>query len=529
MSRNSFQSSDEIYTIPQLADRIGVSATSVRNWYKSGRIDPPEVIPATGEKFYSGKAADQIERDYMIRAARGGTRGPGAKARRARAKAWIEKHGIDPTGNGEEPKAELAVAALPENCPAAIVDKAVRRWLVLEDHLLPTIPLVIAVANRLPGPPVWLMIVAPPSSGKSEVIRGLNSLDGVYHISSLTSSTFASGMLPTTGSDETPSLLKRMEEREQWLLTLKDFGTIQSVQRETRNEIFGQLREIYDGQFSATYGTGVEIDWNGKLGMLVGATPAVDRQYKWSAELGERFVQFRPLASDPEEVSRRAVQATEMEQGKNREIKAAYGSGFRQAQERIAELEDGGLPLAEHQEEMVAALARFTAEARRPVRHRRGGGYEVLSPEGPARLAKVFAQLYKTGLICFADDERLALRLVARVAVDCVPGRRGKLLRTLAEKNSEGVTATGMATRLGCDTETARTELNDFCAIGLAESNTPASAMIFRASAKLKEAAHEVYTKAKNGEQALEILCDRGIHRSPEREKETNSVGETDE
>lgn len=515
MAPDPSTSANEVYTIPELAERIGVTAQSVRNWIRSGRIDPPAEIPATGEKVYSADAAARIERDYMIRAARGGTRGPGAAERKERARRWLEEHGIEPDENGTGASGENPVPALPEHSPAAVVDAAVRRWLVLEDHLLPVVPLVVAVANRLAGPPVWLMIVAPPSSGKSEVIRGVNSLAGVRHISSITSSTFASGMIPRSGSDKPPSLLERMEQKGQWLLTLKDFGTIQSVQRETRNEIFGQLREIYDGQFDATYGTGVEIDWEGKLGMLVGATPAVDRQYKWSAELGERFVQFRPVASDPEEVALKAVRASDEEAEKNQAIKEAYRTAF----DKIAPTADCAPEFSERRLALVAALARFTAAARRPVRHERGrGGFQVLEPEGPARLAKVFAQLYKGALLCFDGNDRLALRVVSRIAVDCIPGRRGKLLRILAER-SEGVTADVAAGRLKCDKETARTELKELRAIGLAASEKPAHTDIYSASDRLYEAAAEIYRNAKNREKALEILCNRGNDRSPERER----------
>lgn len=534
MTPDPTATSEEVYTIPRLAERLGVSDQSVRNWIRSGQIEPPQEIPATGERVYPAEAAARIERDYMIRAASGGTRGPGASERRQRAQAWLEENDVEPDENGQEPvvaqegpRVDRDVESapdIPHDCPAARVYRAVRRWLVLDDHLLPIMPLVVGVANWLTGPPVWLMIVAPPSSGKSEVIRGLNGVKGVRHISSITASTFASGMMASAGSARAPSLLERMEKRGQWLLTLKDFGTIQSVQQETRNEIFGQLREIYDGQFDATYGTGVEINWKGKIGMLVGATPAVDRQYKWSAELGERFVQFRPTAPDPKAVSMMAVGAADQEDQKNDEIQDAYRTAFEELGDQLSG--DGDTPgLSEDQRSIVAALARFTANARRPVRHQRGGGYQVLPPEGPARLAKVFVQLYEAALICLGEDDQLARRVVGRVTVDSIPGRRGKLLRALAE-DPEGVSARSMSQWLGCDKETARKELEELEAIKLVDSIQPATTEVYKASDDLYAAAQGVYPDAKSGQEALRKLYDRRINPSPERERKTNGERE---
>ncbi len=78
-----------VYTIPKLADLLGVTPASVRNWIVSGLIDTPPRLPVTGERAYSSDAAAQIERWYMRRAANGGTRGPGAMDRRQRGRVWL--------------------------------------------------------------------------------------------------------------------------------------------------------------------------------------------------------------------------------------------------------------------------------------------------------------------------------------------------------------------------------------------------------------------------------------------------------
>ena len=78
----------EWFTIPDLAKRLGVHATTVRGWVKLGRVPEPPLHPATGSQVYDEETASAIERDYMDRVAEEGSRGPGAKERVARAQAF---------------------------------------------------------------------------------------------------------------------------------------------------------------------------------------------------------------------------------------------------------------------------------------------------------------------------------------------------------------------------------------------------------------------------------------------------------
>ena len=399
--------------------------------------------------------------------------------------------------------------------PAEIVMAVVRQWLELEDDLLPVVPLAVAVANRFKGPPVWLMIVAPPSSGKSDVIMGISSLRGALAISSVTSKTFASGMIPRKDAKRPPSLLEWVQEDGKWLLTLKDFGTIQSLPPLQRNPIFGQLREIYDGKYDAYFGTSVDVAWSGKLALIVGATPAVDRLQKWSAELGERFVLFRPTAPSPKEVARKAREVAIKEKHKKDAIAGAYQRAFAQANKLLVQ---AGRFYPKNAGQVAEALSVFVANARRPVRRERGSAstYQVLAPEGPGRLVKIFVQLYAAAAVCYAGDQDAATRLVARVAVDSLPHRRGRLLPELTLRQ-HGVGVAGMSDLLDCDEETARRELEDLELIGLATSSKAVQATIYKASTKLEELASDVLPDAK---QPLEKLFDLLNNSTSERERE---------
>ena len=50
------------------------------------------------------------------------------------------------------------------------------------------------VANMLPVSPVWLLIVGPPSSGKTAVLKILSKLPRIVHASTITDSSLLSGV-----------------------------------------------------------------------------------------------------------------------------------------------------------------------------------------------------------------------------------------------------------------------------------------------------------------------------------------------
>ena len=106
--------------------------------------------------------------------------------------------------------------------PSKIITAAAHRWLELDDDHLPVVVLATAFANWIHGDPVWLLMVAPSSSGKSQFISALNGIDQVYPLSKLTARTFVSGL---KSEGEKLSLLEYLSAERKNILTLKDFGT----------------------------------------------------------------------------------------------------------------------------------------------------------------------------------------------------------------------------------------------------------------------------------------------------------------
>ena len=64
-------------------------------------------------------------------------------------------------------------------------------------------------AHHLPGQPVWLMLVAPPGSMKTELLEALDGLSTVHLIDRVTPNSFLSGQVARSRAPA--SLLHRLE------------------------------------------------------------------------------------------------------------------------------------------------------------------------------------------------------------------------------------------------------------------------------------------------------------------------------
>jgi hypothetical protein len=112
------------------------------------------------------------------------------------------------------------------------------------------------VANRLNGDPVWPMIVGGPSSGKNELLDGLQNMPKVHYGPAITEGGLLSGTKESERSaDATGGLL--MELGDGGVLILKDFTTILSMSNDARSKVVAAFREIHSGDYTP-YGKNIQ-------------------------------------------------------------------------------------------------------------------------------------------------------------------------------------------------------------------------------------------------------------------------------
>lgn len=138
------------------------------------------------------------------------------------------------------------------------------------------------------GDPIWLFMVAPPGGMKSALMMALTESKMTHFTSSLSPRSLASGAITVSGRD--PSLIPKLDGK---VLIVKDFTTILTMHPTARDEIFGQLRDVYDGKFAREFANGVERRYDSKFGILAGVTPNIDAFSSLHAGLGERFLKYR--------------------------------------------------------------------------------------------------------------------------------------------------------------------------------------------------------------------------------------------
>lgn len=349
-----------------------------------------------------------------------------------------------------------------EASPDGVVD-AFREHLHLPD---PGVVLVVAgviAANRLPGDPVWLLLVGPPSSGKSEIVNSTTALSDTHEVATFTEGGLLSGTKASERTqDATGGLLREIGDF--GIIVAKDFGSVMSMNRDSRSAGLAALREIYDGKWSKVVGTdgGHKLVWEGKVGLIAAVTEAWDKHHAVTASMGERFTLFRIPAAAPGEVGRRSLANVGHEDRMRSELSKAMVRLFEQPMLPTSDL-------TATEEDYLVRLTRLVVTARSSV-ERSGTSREVTfvhQPESPARAIKQFDQL-RRGMEAIGVDRATRWRLVTKVAFDSVPAPRMKCLQAVYEIDKPVSTA-DVAARLGLPTTTTGRLLEELNAHGLAK------------------------------------------------------------
>src|SRR5262249_24179692 len=95
-----------------------------------------------------------------------------------------------------------------------------------------------------------------------------------------------------------------------------------SMNRDARASTLAALREIYDGAWTRHVGTdgGKTLSWTGKVGLIAGVTPTIDRHHGVMGAMGERLVLFRLPAAGDFEQTEKALAHAGREQHMRREL-----------------------------------------------------------------------------------------------------------------------------------------------------------------------------------------------------------------
>jgi hypothetical protein len=341
--------------------------------------------------------------------------------------------------------------------------KIFREWLQLDNDVPVLAVLGTVAANMLPGDPVWLGLVAPPSSAKTEILVTLAKIPNTELVGTLTPAGLLSG---TPRRHHAPGarggLLQKIGAF--GFIVLKDFTSILSMRPDSKGEILGALREIYDGHWSRAVGAdgGRILSWSGKIGLLFGCTKVIDNQHSFIQQLGERFLYCR-LKPDPDQF---------LHASKHIGVKTAQMR--KQLIEAVADL--FAVPLQTPQELSDIERHKINKDIKLAVRLRGGVDRDyrtreledIQGAEGTGRLGLTLERLL-AGLDSLGVARAAAFAVIRRVAYDSVPPNRLRVYRHLKKISPAWADTSTVANAIRLPTVTARRVLEDLVAYDLAE------------------------------------------------------------
>jgi hypothetical protein len=361
------------------------------------------------------------------------------------------------------PDAAIPTAPIADPQPLEAVLETFRRWLYLPDPAPVLVTCATLAANRVASfDPTWLVLLGPAGSGKTEALNATLGLDGVFLVGTLTEAALLSGTpRKDTAAGASGGLLREIGAH--GMIVLKDFGSILSMPSEPRARVLGALREIYDGSWHRDVGVdgGRRLHWEGRVGLLAGATPVLDQHHGVMAQLGERFLLHRIAVADARKQGRASLADHGRERTMRRELADAIAGLF-------AGLSlDAPPPISSADTERLVDLAELVARARSPVVRDSYRREIELVPdsEAPGRMVGALARML-TGLRLVGVDELEAWRLTTKTGLDSMPAGRLRAFEYLLAREDGETTTTEVATELGLPNPTTHRTLTDLAAHG---------------------------------------------------------------
>ena len=306
-----------------------------------------------------------------------------------------------------------------------------RKWLILPSPIAFYAMVGTIAANMLPGDPVWLGIVAPPSSAKTEMLNSVAALPHIHATATLTEAALLSGVPKKQHTTNAKGGLLR-EIGAFGILLLKDFGSILSMHPENKAKLLAALREIFDGSWRRDFGTdgGKSASWKGKLGLIFAVTGAIDQHRSIDDELGQRFLLSRLSPTRGQfryALKHSGVRAAQMRKELSDAIVKLFSTPLRQPRA----LADNEINELERTINLVVRMRGATARDR----FKRELEF-VYGEEGTGRIGLCLTQLL-AGLDSLGLDRAIAMKVVISVALDSVPPLRRQAYEWLCKRKTD--------------------------------------------------------------------------------------------
>ncbi len=362
----------------------------------------------------------------------------------------------------------------------ADIKREFEKYIIIKDPWAIDMVLATVLGNALlPRDPIWTMIIAPSSGGKSTLMAPCSRLKAVHFLDDLTEKTFLSGY-KVKGKEA--SLLKLIGSG---VMCFSDFTAVLSKNPLARGEILGQLRLVYDGTFSKRTGVG-EISWKGKMGLLGACTPEIYQILEGARAMGERFIYYNLEQPSDDEIVRKQEEVKMSSRSITEAMHPFYQEYCDGIQQFIAEKGLPELKMTEAQQERVHEAAKFCVMAKATVHldFKTNKPDALVSRPGVGRDRKMFNSVlhmmqimdaYETGIVDLAlQDDRIDM--ICKIAYSSVSRERRKILEILSTYDRHmSSSEIGATDDFGLQKEGIEKYLHVLFAVGLIQKDTGSS------------------------------------------------------
>jgi hypothetical protein len=289
----------------------------------------------------------------------------------------------------------------------------------------------VVLSKWVPGDPLWLYLVGPPSSGKTLILVSIAGSEHCILRSNLTPASLVSGFRMPDGSD--PSLIPKLNDK---VFVMKDFTEVLQMPPQTRDEIYSTLRGAYDGSVERPFGNGITRSYKDlHFTMLAGVTPSIFGQRE--ASLGERFLMLHTVQSkeDHNDIILRALENVGKDDAIMDELQAVAGIYLNMPVDQTT-FDAIGATFPDDFNQRISSLAQLISILRAEVKYDFKGEAMLYRPEAEigARLAK---QLRKLAIsLCLLEEPMeycdRVIRITTRVAFDTCVRLNLEIMQALA-------------------------------------------------------------------------------------------------
>lgn len=382
----------------------------------------------------------------------------------------------DPIGTKEfiEPPLKWVAPSVPGSSIDEILD-VYEEMMPGADPGMLRVSLAAYAANWLDAPPVWLMLVSGPGTGKTRTLTALQNLPSIQSVGNLSEPALVSG---------TPEVFLRpgshggilLQPGEFRVMICDDFTRTLAESEMNLGRLIGTLGEIYEGRLTKSVGSGggLSIHWEGKRGLLIGSTLEHDKHDSLHRRMAPRFLVYRRKPYKPSDDEFLLLPE---DQDSLREMLSELIPGLFSHQ-HIGDLARCFPNIDQQIQRRLNELAIMVARGRGIVeRNVRGSVESPPEIEPPTRLFNSLVSLLR-GYYIIGIDTDTAMGDLVNIALGTIGPRRSSVISVLID-NGNGLGKKQIRKRGHLSEYKADREINDLVELGILRKSGRGNSAIY--------------------------------------------------